>query len=91
MSDPQARLTNIGLQAEVKEKPKVRLTNIGLQVDVFDDPAEVRITNFALQVEVGEYYLVAEPIRTRPRAAAARVLPRSPASRTGTEPPYGRA
>jgi len=73
MSDPQARLTNYGLQADVKEKPKVRMTNYGLQV------------------EVGEYYMIAEPIRTGPRPAKARVLPRSPASRVGTEPPYGRA
>jgi len=91
MSDPQARLTNIGIQADVQEKPKPFLTNIGLQVDFFADPAQVRYTNLALQVEVGEYYSLAQPIRTRPRAAAARVLPRSPASRVGTEPPYGRA
>ena len=86
MSDPQARLTNIGLQAEVKEKPKVRMTNYGLQVDIFADPAQVRYTNFALQVEVGEYYSLAQPIRARPRAAAARVLPVSPGSRVFGQP-----
>ena len=83
MSDPEVRLTNIGLQAEVKEQPKVRMTNYGLQVDIFADPAQVRYTNIALQVEVGEYYTLAQPIRTRPRPAVARVLPVSPASRTG--------
>ena len=70
---------------------EARLTNIGLQADVFMGPVITRITNIGLQVELGEYYSLAQPIRTRPRAAAARVLPRSPASRVGTEPPYGRA
>ena len=34
MSDPQARLTNLGLQVDVKSPPKVRLTNFVLQVEV---------------------------------------------------------
>ena len=75
MSDPEARLTNIGLQVDVKEKPEVRMTNYGLQVDIFADPAQARFTNFALQVEVGEYYLTAKPLRTRPVPAKARVFP----------------
>ena len=90
MSDPQARLTNIGLQADIQEKPKARMTNVGLQVDFFADPAQVRYTNLALQVEVGEYYMIAEPIRTGPRPARARVLPRLAQARVGVEPPYGR-
>ena len=52
-----------------------RITNVGLQVDVFEGPIQSRITNIALQVEVGEYYSVAQPLRTRPVPAKARVFP----------------
>lgn len=75
MSTPEARLTNIGLQVDVKEKPVARMTSYGLQVDIFADPAQSRMTNFALQVEVGEYYITAKPLRTRPVPAKARVFP----------------
>ena len=90
--DDTATIADQNVQEDVTLiSAKARLTNIGLQVDVVEGPPLTRITNIGLQVEVGEYYSLAQPIRTRPRAAAARVLPRSPASRVGTEPPYGRA
>ena len=55
--------------------PELYLTNIGIQADVFEGPIIARITNIALQVELGEYYAVALPLRTKPVPAKARVFP----------------
>ena len=62
---------------------QARLTNIGIQADYFEGPPEARVTNIGLQIELGEYYSLAKPIRTRPRPAAARTVPVSPRSRVG--------
>ena len=72
---------------------KARVTTMGLQTDVLDPtiyPTDPRATLVVLQVEIGEWYSLAQPIRTRPRPAAARVLPRLARARVGVEPPYGR-
>lgn len=53
-----------------------RVTNIALQADVFEGPILARLTNIGIQVELGEYYSVALPLRTRPVPAAARVFPK---------------
>lgn len=71
----EARVTNIGIQADVKEKEEVLLSNFAIQAEVFAPPFLVRATNFGIQVEFGEYYLTAKPLRTRPVPAKARVFP----------------
>ena len=82
------RTTSVGEQVEVgiDAEHSVGITSYGLQAEVFDSgafPPDPRVTAMYLQVEIGEYYITAKPIRTRPRPAVARVLPVSPGSRTG--------
>jgi len=70
-----------------------RITSVGTQVEFYDGaayPPDPRVNAMFMQVEIGEYYMIAEPIRTGPRPARARVLPRLARARVGVEPPYGR-
>ena len=81
--------TSVVEQVEIEQPSEHlpgRITSVGAQVEFYDGaahPPDPRVNAMYLQVEIGEYYITAQPIRTRPRAAAARTLPVSPASRTG--------
>ena len=88
MADKILRTTSVAEQVEVGIDTEHHglITSAGVQVEVYDGaayPPDPRVNAMYLQVEIGEYYTLAQPIRTRPRPAAARVLPVSPASRTG--------
>ena len=53
----------------------IRATSVLLQSDIFQGPIIARVTNIGIQVELGEYYAVALPLRTKPVPAKARVFP----------------
>jgi len=95
--DLPGRITSVAEQIDIDQPPEDlpgRITSVGTQVEFYDGaayPPDPRVNAMFIQVEVGEYYITAKPIRTRPRPARARVLPVHPASRIGVEPPYGRA
>ena len=93
---PKTRATSVGTQVDIDQPPEDlpgRITSVGTQVEFYDGaayPPDPRVNAMFMQVEVGEYYMIADPIRTGPRPAKARVLPRLARARVGVEPPYGR-
>ena len=81
--------TSVVEQVEIEQPSEHlpgRITSVGTQVEFYDGaayPPDPRVNAMYLQVEIGEYYTLAQPVRTRPRPARARVLPVSPGARTG--------
>lgn len=70
------RLRTSGMLSEVDIRMIQALRASGLLAEVeYGDPPAIRLAHLVIEVEMGEYYEEAEPIRTRPRPAKARVFP----------------